>query len=62
MHPERWAKIVTHWTPDPDIAVEVDHGADGLVVFAGQTWTDIAKNREVWKENGEAFAQQWGTY
>ena len=64
MHHERWAKIVTHWTPEGGHRRRGRprrRWCDDLVVFAGQTWTDIAQNREVWKENGEAFAQQWDT-
>ena len=64
MHPDRWAKIVTHWTPEgghPPEEVDQRRWCDDLVVFAGQTWTDLAQNREVWKENGEAVAQQWDT-
>lgn len=34
---------------------------DDLEVYAGHTWHEIAKDREVWQEKEEAFAQQWDT-
>ncbi|CAD0205844.1 unnamed protein product [Chrysodeixis includens] len=30
-----------------------------MIRYAGRTWPEIAKDREVWKEKGEAFAQLW---
>ena len=36
----------------------VDGVTIGGVMFVGQIWSDILQNRDVWKENREAFAQQ----
>ncbi|KAJ8705946.1 hypothetical protein PYW07_010723 [Mythimna separata] len=65
MHPDRWAKIVTHWMPEGGRRRRGRprrRWCDDLIVFAGQTWPEMAQDREMWKEKGEAFAQQWDTY
>ena len=61
MHPERWAKATTEWVPldsrrgrgRPKKRWRVD-----LDAFCTD-WQGLALDRDLWKEKGEAFAQQW---
>ncbi|PZC72867.1 hypothetical protein B5X24_HaOG210392 [Helicoverpa armigera] len=63
MHPERWATIITQWTPQDGHRRRGrprKRWRDELDAFRPDWWTR-SKDREEWKRDGEAFAQQWDT-
>ncbi|CAH0577743.1 unnamed protein product [Chrysodeixis includens] len=50
MKPDRWAKIVTHWTPDEGLRRRGRprrRWCDDLVRFAERSWPEIARHRKV---------------
>ncbi|CAG9135614.1 unnamed protein product [Plutella xylostella] len=63
MHPDRWAKIATEWVPGDGRRRRGRprrRWRDDLDKFESN-WAESAQDRRVWKEKGEAFAQQWET-
>ncbi|PZC78256.1 hypothetical protein B5X24_HaOG202328 [Helicoverpa armigera] len=63
MHPERWATIITQWTPQDGHRRRGrprKRWRDEIDAYRPDWWTR-SKDREEWKRDGEAFAQQWDT-
>ena len=62
MNDNRWTKRLTDWHPynekrsrkRPDT-----RWRDEIEKFAGVAWQRIAQDRQLWKEFGKAFVQQW---
>ena len=58
----RWSKGLTDWTPREgkrDRRRPDRRWRDEIEKTAGATWQRMAKSRESWKRQGEAFVQQW---
>jgi len=53
---------VLHWIPRENKRPRRRPNArlvDEIKPFSGATWMRIAADRDMWKEQGEAFIQQW---
>jgi len=59
----RWTTNVLHWIPiekkRPRRRPNARWVDDEIKRFSGATWMRIAADRDIWKEKGEAFIQQW---
>jgi hypothetical protein len=57
---ERWSKSVTEWYPRENKRKRGRPRArwrDDFDHYVGKTWMQLTTNKELWKMNGEAFAQ-----
>jgi len=57
-----WTTNVLHWIPREKKRLRRRPNTiwvDEIKRFSGATWMRMAADRDIWKEKGEAFIQQW---
>ena len=62
MNDNRWTQRATEWMPlgyKREKARPKTRWEDEIRKYMGVTWIRAAKDREVWRNHGEAFVQQW---
>ena len=62
MNDNRWTKRLTEWHPYNDKRSRKrpdTRWRDEIEKFAGVAWQRLAQDRQLWRELGKAFVQQW---
>ena len=58
---ERWTKTIMNWRPPTKrpMGRPPERWANTIKRMAGTNWQQVARDRQKWKEIGEAYIQQW---
>ena len=58
---ERWTKTIMNWRPPKKrpMGRPPERWANTIKRMAGTNWQQVARDRQKWKEIGEAYIQQW---